>query len=193
MRLDLGFDSTPMTGFHGASTGSYHLPATVSAIIHHNDAVESITKMDQSGASQDGQRQKLEEVSGFFPAATFAKRGTRVPRNLWHIEMQNNLRGEPGRWSNRYLHSDLNDVTFTKKEGSRWWDLHKAGPRWSRAALPSVSRAWRCVLLSLREKLFQAHRSLHVIFANAINEPLSMDYIIEYERHSLWQRIFKES
>lgn len=50
MRLDLGFDSTPMTGFHGASTGSYHLPATPSAIIHHNDAVESITEMDQSGA-----------------------------------------------------------------------------------------------------------------------------------------------
>jgi len=39
MMLDLGFDSTPMTGFHGASTGSYHLPTTLSAIIHHDDIV----------------------------------------------------------------------------------------------------------------------------------------------------------
>jgi len=73
MRLDLGFDSTPMTGFHGASTGSYHLPATVSAIIHHNDAVESIIEMDQPGASHEEQRRKLEEVNSSSLAATFAK------------------------------------------------------------------------------------------------------------------------
>lgn len=72
MRLDLGFDSTPMTGFHGASTGSYHLPATMSAI-HHNYAVESITEMDQSGVSHEGQRRKLEEVNSSSLAATFAK------------------------------------------------------------------------------------------------------------------------
>lgn len=62
-----------MTGFHGASTGSYHLPATVSAIIHHNDAVESIIEMDQPGASHEGQRRKLEEVNSSSLAATFAK------------------------------------------------------------------------------------------------------------------------
>lgn len=120
------FDSTPMTGFHSASTGSYQPPITsTSEIVHHNDAAVTINGTGSISSvfySMTGSLWDFDEVNDFY-----ISRGMRF--ELIYRYMRETVQtvsewcagwfetGGCGRWSNRYLHSDPDDVTAsTEKE-----------------------------------------------------------------------------
>jgi len=95
-------------------------------IIHHNATVASVTEIDPYAAVQRADDGIPKKVNDFVSAVAFCKTAYACTvQPLTHLDEERSKEGKPGRWSNRYLHSDHDDVTAMKK---RDFYLHKASP-----------------------------------------------------------------
>jgi hypothetical protein len=89
----------------------------------------------------------------------------------------------PGRWSNRYLHSDLDDVTATRKRGTRWGLYKKLdGLVQHLRRVASYACGEMRAFFHRRSRLWSTffkdgviRGSLHLAAANAISALLSSD------------------